>query len=58
MLQSVDGHYYPHGALVSYQRVSFGTEFIHNIIDVPSDGITVAEWKVFPLASPSVVRRI
>ena len=57
MLQSVDQrYYYPHGALVSYQRVSFGTESIR--IDVPSDGITVAEWKVFPLTNPSVVRRI
>ena len=56
LLQSVDQHFHQWGVLKACERIGFDAESIS--LDVPSDGITVAEWKVVPLTSPSVVRRM
>jgi len=42
--------------LKAYERIGFDAESIH--LDVPSDGITVEEWRVVPFTSQSEVRRI
>jgi len=56
LLQSVDQHFRQWGVLKAYERIGFDVESIH--LDVPSDGITVEEWRVVPFTSQSEVRRI
>jgi len=58
LLQSVDEHYLQHGVLVSCQRIGFDVDSMDISLDVPAAGIVLEGWKVLPLTSPLVVRRM